>query len=118
MTEDELVSHIAMADYDSFATRFAVAVVESGLDADDLKEPLLGIDDLAAASGTDASFSDDAQDAELDKYPVLFPNENDRGVPQDNKCGFRTYSRALADLFDINIIGRLPGITSIGAIPE
>jgi hypothetical protein len=71
MTKDELVSHSAMADYDSFATRFSAAVVDSGLDADDLEEPLLGVDDLAAASSTDASFSDDAQDAELDKYPLI-----------------------------------------------
>jgi hypothetical protein len=46
------------------------------------------------------------------------PEDNEHDVPLDNMIGFRSMGGILAALFDVDIVGRLAPMTSIGAIVE
>jgi hypothetical protein len=90
-----------MGDPLAFATKFAKAVVASGVDTDE-----------SAASGPGNAMLD----AGLEKWPMGEMSEDDEhDVPQDTMIGFRSMGGTLAELFDA--VGRLaPMTTSIGAI--
>jgi hypothetical protein len=105
-TEDEAVSALAIEEPTSFATAFSEAVAASGLDADDLPITIPAADV-------------DIDDAKWDKYPLgQLPDENDPDVPLDTMAGFRSMGGTLADLFDVDVVGKLALMTSIGAIVE
>jgi hypothetical protein len=93
-----------MGDPLAFATKFAEAVVASGLDTDE-----------SAASGPGNAMLD----AGLEKRPMgELPEDDEHDVPQDTMIGFRSMGGSLAELFDVDVVGRLAPATSIGAIIE
>jgi hypothetical protein len=80
LTEDEEVT-LAMGDPLAFATKFAEAVVASGLDTDEL-----------AASGPGNA----VLDAGLEKRPMgELPEDDEHDVPQDTMIGFRSMGGTL-----------------------
>jgi hypothetical protein len=93
-----------MGDPLAFATKFAEAVVASGLDTDE-----------SAASGPGNAVLDAA--LEMRAMGGL-PEDDEHGVPQDTMIGFRSMGGTLAELFDVDFVGRLAPLTSIGAIAE
>jgi hypothetical protein len=46
------------------------------------------------------------------------PEDDEHVVPQDTKIGFRSMGGTLAELFDVDFVGRLAPMTSIGAFVE
>jgi hypothetical protein len=104
LTEDEEVATLAMGYPLAFATKFAEAVVVSGLDTGE-----------SAASGPGNAMLD----AGLEKWPMgELPEEEERDVPQDTVIGFRSMGGTLAELFYVGVIGRLAPVTCVGAIVE
>jgi hypothetical protein len=88
----------------ALATKFAEAVVASGLDTDE-----------SAASGPGNA----TLDAGLERWPMEeLPEDDEHEVPQDTMIGFRSMGGTLAELFDVDVVGRLAPMTSIGAIVE
>jgi hypothetical protein len=93
-----------MDDPLEFATKYAEAVVASGLDTDE-----------SAASGPGNAMLD----AGLETRPKgELPEDYEHDVPQDTMIGFRSIGGTLAELFDVDVVGRLAPVTSIGAIVE
>jgi hypothetical protein len=69
----------------------------------------------AAASGPGNAMLD----AGLEKWPMgELPEDNEHGVPQDTMIGFRSTGGTLAELFDVDVVGKLAPLTSIRAIVE
>jgi hypothetical protein len=93
-----------MGDPLAFATKFAEAAVASGLDTAE-----------SAASGPDNAMLD----VGLEKCPMgELPEDDEHDVPQDTTIVFRSMGGTLAELFDVDVVGRLAPMTSIGAIVE
>jgi hypothetical protein len=46
------------------------------------------------------------------------PEDNEHDVPQDTMIGFRSMGGTLAELFDVDAVGILAPLTSIGAFVE
>jgi hypothetical protein len=46
------------------------------------------------------------------------PSDSNEDVPLDTMIGFRSMGRTLAELFDVDVVGRLAPMTSIVAIVE
>jgi hypothetical protein len=91
-----------MGDPLAFATKFAEAVVASGLDTNE-----------SAASGAGNAMLD----AQLEKWPMgELPEDDEHDIPQDTMIGFLSMGGTLAALFDVDVVGRLAPMTSIGAI--
>jgi hypothetical protein len=93
-----------MGDPLVFATKFAEVVGATGLDTDE----------SAATRPGNAML-----DAGLEKWPMgELPEDDEHDVPQHTMIGFRSMGGTLAELFDVNVVGRLTPMTSIGAIVE
>jgi hypothetical protein len=92
-----------MGDPLAFATKFAGALVASGFDTE------------SAASGPGNA----RLDAGLEKWPMgELPEDDEHDVPHDTMIGFRSIGGTLAELFDVDVVGRFAPMTSIGAIVE
>jgi hypothetical protein len=71
--------------------------------------------DVLAASGPGNAMLD----AGLEKWPMgELPEDDEHDVPQDTMIGFRSMGGTLAELFDVDVVGRLAPRTSIGASVE
>jgi hypothetical protein len=91
-TEYEEVTAVAMSDPLTFAAKFTEAVIASGLDTDESEAP---------GPGTDAI------ETGLEKYQMgELPSDSNEDVPLDTMIGFRSMGGTLAELFDVDVVGR------------
>jgi hypothetical protein len=104
LTDEEEATTLVMGDPLAFATKFANAVVASGLDTDE-----------SAVSGPGNAMLG----AGLEKWPMgELPEDDEHDAPQDTMIGFRSMGGTLVELFDVDVVRRLAPMTSFGAIVE
>jgi hypothetical protein len=102
LTDDEETTTLAMGDPLAFATKFANAVVASGLDTDE-----------SAVSGPGKAMLD----AGLEKRPMgELPEDDEYDAPQDTMIGFRSMGGTLVELFDVDVVRRLAPMTSLAPL--
>jgi hypothetical protein len=78
---------------------------------------------VASGLDTDESAASGPGNTMLDAGPQTWPmgelsEDDEHEVPQEAMIGFRSMGGTLAKLFDVDVVGRLTPMTSVGAIVE